>query len=69
MKSVFLIAIVTVAMIGVMVVPSVFAEISYPTISQRLGELPTYCIVDPVNISTTENKICQHSRKRNTRMG
>ena len=40
-------------MIGVMI-PSVFAEISYPTISQRLGELPTYCIIDPVNFSTAE---------------
>ena len=42
-----------VAMIGVMV-PNVSAEISYPTISQRLGELPTYCIVNSGGPSTAE---------------
>jgi predicted secreted protein with PEFG-CTERM motif len=42
-------------MIGVMI-PNVFAEISYPTIDYRLKELPTYCIVDPENFSTSERR-------------
>jgi predicted secreted protein with PEFG-CTERM motif len=53
MKPVFIIAIVAVAMIGVMV-PSAFAEISYPTIEYRLNELPTYCIIDPENFWANE---------------
>ena len=55
MKPVFPIVIVTVAMIGVMI-PNVFAEISYPTIDYRLKELPTFCIVDPENFSTSERR-------------
>ena len=53
MKPVLLIAIVAVAMIGVMV-PNVSAEISYPTTSQRLEESPTYCIINPMDLSTSE---------------
>jgi plastocyanin len=40
-------------MIG-MVTPNIFAEISYPSNYQRLQELPTYCIIDPVNFYASE---------------
>ncbi len=50
-------------MIGMMV-PNVSAEISYPTFSQRLDELPTYCIIDPVDLSTAERTKYTNLAKR-----
>ena len=50
MKPVIIIAI---AIVLLFIPLSVFAEISYPTNSQRLKELPTYCIVEPSGLTAS----------------
>ena len=55
MKPVIIIAIIVVLFFVVDAIEPVFGEIAYPSLNQRLHDLPTYCIVEP-NGYTASNR-------------
>ena len=54
MKSIAIIGIVIVLFFVVNTIEPVFGVISYPSLNQRLNDLPTYCIVEPYGYATSD---------------
>jgi len=54
MKPLVIIGIVVVLFFVVNTIDPVFGEIAYPSLNQRLQDLPTYCVVEPYGYTTSD---------------